>query len=68
MFDSDSVGGADANMKGFGKRMPVNSVDRSATGISSLVREARIVVDGPWAARATGHKAHALGCRHTTTA
>src|SRR5215471_8110167 len=29
MFDSDSVGGADDNRKGFLKRRPVNVVDRS---------------------------------------
>src|SRR5918994_3214304 len=29
MFDSDSVGGADASMKGFSNRMPVNDTDRS---------------------------------------
>src|SRR5204863_9504682 len=30
MFASDSVGGAEASMKGFSKRIPVNVVDRSA--------------------------------------
>src|SRR5437762_2045225 len=30
MLASDSVGGADASMKGFSKRMPVKIVDRSA--------------------------------------
>ena len=30
MFESDSVGGAEERRKGFGKRMPVNVVDRSA--------------------------------------
>ena len=30
MFASDSVGGADASMNGFSKRMPVNTVDKSA--------------------------------------
>src|SRR5690242_12354397 len=34
MFESDSVGGADASMNGFSKRMPVNVVDRSAMGSS----------------------------------
>src|SRR5438270_9977041 len=32
MFASDSVGGADASMNGFSKRMPVKIVDRSAMG------------------------------------
>src|SRR5437588_9093485 len=39
MFASDSVGGAEASMKGFSKRMPVNVVDRSAMGFL-LCREA----------------------------
>src|SRR4051794_32146420 len=30
MFESDSVGGAEARRNGFGKRIPVNVVDRSA--------------------------------------
>src|SRR5438105_670785 len=39
MLASDSVGGADASMKGFSKRMPVNVVDRSGMGFL-LCREA----------------------------
>src|SRR5205809_2585142 len=39
MFASDSVGGAEASMKGFSKRMPVNVVDRSPMGFL-LSREA----------------------------
>src|ERR1043166_3821618 len=34
MFESDSVGGAEASMNGFSKRMPVKIVDRSAMGLS----------------------------------
>src|SRR6266508_5726054 len=36
MFESDSVGGAEERRKGFGKRMPVNVVDRSAMCASGL--------------------------------
>src|SRR5947209_4788481 len=32
MFESDSVGGADASMNGFSKRSPVNVDDRSGIG------------------------------------
>src|SRR5687767_14193737 len=34
MFESDSVGGADASRKGFSSLSPVNVVDRSAMGSS----------------------------------
>src|SRR3954468_1372311 len=34
MFDSDSVGGADASMNGLSNLSPVKTVDRSAIGIS----------------------------------
>ena len=34
MFESDSVGGAEERRNGFGKRMPVNVVDRSAMSAS----------------------------------
>src|SRR6059058_5220275 len=37
MFASDSVGGAEASMNGFSKRMPVKIVDRSAMGPLSLM-------------------------------
>jgi hypothetical protein len=30
MFESDSVGGAEASRNGFSNRMPVKTVDRSA--------------------------------------
>src|SRR5947199_2146088 len=42
MLASDSVGGAEASMNGFSKRMPVNVVDRSATG-SLLVGKPLII-------------------------
>ena len=38
MLLSDSVGGADASRNGFSKRMPVNTVDRSATGLVLLAQ------------------------------
>ena len=41
MLLSDSVGGADASRNGFSNRMPVKTVDRSATGRSSMHAEDR---------------------------
>ena len=49
MLLSDSVGGADASRNGFSKWMPVNRVDRSAIGRSSMSAKRVIVgsADGP---------------------
>src|SRR3954452_16495625 len=39
IFDSDSVGGADASMNGLSNLRPVNTVDRSAMALSPLGRK-----------------------------
>ena len=44
MLLSDSVGGADASRNGFSKRMPVNTVDRSATGLILLAQDRELTL------------------------
>src|SRR5436305_4038973 len=55
MFESDSVGGAEARRNGFGKRIPVNVVDRSAMSASNFGK------GGLYAAADDGERASGLG-------
>jgi hypothetical protein len=53
MFESDSVGGAEARRKGFSNFKPVNVVDKFAMGVSFSGREECTTSEG-WGRKAKG--------------